>query len=139
MATGFLSSAEVGRFLAFARPEIRDIALELRNLVVATCPGATEKILWGGLSYHDSTRGGPIKGAICQIEVEREQVRLSFIHGVRLKDVDSLLAGDRLSERYLVIDSFDLAPWEVIRTLIKEAAVLDPSTFDSPPDSRNER
>ena len=51
MSTGFLSNAEVEGFLAFARPEIRDIALELRNLVAAVCPSATEKILWGGLSY----------------------------------------------------------------------------------------
>lgn len=116
-STGFLSNAEVEGFLAFARPEIRDIALELRNLVAAVCPSATEKILWGGLSYHNSAKGGPVKGAICQIELERDQVRISFIHGVRLSDPDSWLTGNQMSKRHLAIDSYEQAPWDEIRGL----------------------
>ena len=129
MTAGFLSSAEVEGFLVFARPEIRDIALELRNLVAAACPNATEKILWGGLSYHNSAKGGPVKGAICQIEIERNQVRISFIHGVRLSDPDSWLIGNQMSKRHLAIDSYEHAPWDAIRWLIEEADELDPSTF----------
>jgi hypothetical protein len=132
---GFLSNAEVEGFLAFSRPEIRDIALELRNLISSACPNATEKVLWGGLSYHNSTKGGPVKGAICQIELERDQVRISFIHGARLRDPDSWLTGNQLSKRYLVIDSYEQTPWNAIRSLIEEAAELDPSTFGPLPTS----
>jgi hypothetical protein len=35
------------------------LRFELRNLIALTCPEATERILWGGLSYHDSAKGGP--------------------------------------------------------------------------------
>ena len=129
----FMSNVEVERFLSLKRPEIRDIALELRNLVSSVCPYATERILWGGLSYHDSSKGGPVKGAICQIEIDKKYVRISFIHGARLKDPESLLVGDRLSKRLLLIHDYDGAPWEAIRGLIEEAAALDPSQFGSLP------
>ena len=49
-ASSFLSTVEVERFLSLTRPEVKDIALELRNLVALTCPEPTERILWGGLS-----------------------------------------------------------------------------------------
>ncbi|HLE05214.1 MAG TPA: DUF1801 domain-containing protein [Anaerolineales bacterium] len=125
----FLASAEVDRYLAFAPGPLKEIALELRNMVASVCPEATERILWGGLSYHNSRHGGPVKGAICQIELRRDHVRLSFIHGVRLMDRTSLLGGDRLSKRFLVLKSIEAAPWGEIRQLIEEAARLDPSTL----------
>jgi hypothetical protein len=128
-ASGFLSNVEVERFLSFTRPEVRDIVLELRSLVYSICPYATERILWGGLSYHDSAKGGPVKGAICQIELDRNHVRISFIHGARLRDPESMLVGDQLSKRHLPIVSYERAPWDAIRDLIEEAAALAPSTF----------
>ena len=70
-----------------------------------------------------------MKGAICQIELDGELVRVSFIHGARLRDPYSLLTGERLSKRYVSIDSYEQAPWDQIRNLIEEAAALDPSTF----------
>jgi hypothetical protein len=127
--TGFLTGAEVERFFWLAPPRIKEIALELRNLVAAVCPQATERILWGGLAYHDAAKGGPVKGAICQIEIKRDCVRLSFIHGIRLSDPTSLLEGDRLSKRYVIIESYEQAPWEAITDLVRQASELDPSTF----------
>ena len=87
--SGFLSHVEVERFLSLTCPKSRDIALELRDLIALTCPEATERILWGGLSYHDSAKGGPVKGAICQVELEGDRVRISFLHGARLRDPSS--------------------------------------------------
>jgi hypothetical protein len=129
--------AEVERFLRFARPDLRDIVFELRDIVWRVCPEATERILWGGLSYHLSQKGGPVKGAVCQIELEKDHVLLSFIHGVRLTDPCSLLTGSRKSKRYLVIDSFEDAPWKEILELVKEAAEFDPTSFGSIPDPSN--
>ena len=123
--TSFLPRAEVERFLKFARSDIQDIVFELRDLVWQACPNATERILWGGLSYHLSDKGGPVKGAVCQIEMGMDFVRLSFIHGAWLSDPNSLLVGSRLSKRYLAIESFDGAPWPAIFDLIKEAANLE--------------
>jgi hypothetical protein len=127
----FLTIAEVESFLARVPLDLREIVLELRNVVASVCPEATERILWGGLSYHDSRRGGPVKGAICQIELERDHVRLGFIHGVRLADPNALLQGDRRSKRYVVIRIYDEVPWEALRQLIEEAAKVDFSV--SPP------
>lgn len=129
----YLSSAEVGRFLAFAKPDLKEIVLELRNLVFSLCPHATERILWRGLSYHDAEKGGPVKGAICQIELDQDQVRISFIHGARLHDPEQLLGGERLSKKYLVVKSFEDAPWEAIGKLIEEASALKPSNFGGLP------
>jgi hypothetical protein len=126
---GFRSTAEVERSLSFVASELRDIALELRNVVASACPFATERILWRGLSYHDSRRGGPVKGAICQIELESDHVRLSFVHGARLAHPGLLLRGDRLSKRYVEIRSYDDAPWEALRQLIEGAAKLGRSEW----------
>jgi hypothetical protein len=134
---GFRPYAEIERFLNFAPLQVKEIALELRNLVAAACPQATERIRWGGLSYHDPAKGGPVKGAICQIEIEKDHVRLGFIHGAWLEDPHALLRGRRLSKRYVVVNSYEETPWEAISALIQEAAELDPATF-GPIDSVNE-
>jgi hypothetical protein len=126
---GLLPIADVERLLSYASPETRDIVTELRSLVSSACLHATESILWGSLSYHDSTKGGRVKGAICGIAFRELPLRLTFIHGVRLRDPLHLLHGDKLSLRHVEIPSFDRAPWQAIQELIQEAAALDPNTF----------
>ncbi len=122
----FHSLLEIERFLE-RRPEaLKDIVFELRNLVAEIAPYATERILWGGLSYHDARRGGPVKGGICQIEIHADHVRLSFIHGAFLEDPVGLLQGDRLAKRYVRIESYESAPWEACADLIRASAVFDP-------------
>jgi len=129
--SGFQSTIAIDQYLSLKHSAVRDIVLELRNLVAEVCPQATERILSSGLSYHNAAKGGPVKGAICQIEIESNTVRLSFIHGVRLKDPSSLLRGNRLSKLYLQIDSYEEAPWEEMQKLIEEANALNPSEFGS--------
>ncbi len=128
----FLSTPEVERFLSHIPPGLQDIALELRNMLASICPEATERIIWGALSYHDSAKGGPLRGGICQIELFDDHVRLSFVHGARLEDPHRLLVGNRKSKRYVRIASYEGAPWDAIRGLIQAAARLDPSTFEAP-------
>ena len=131
--SGFQSILDVERFLSNKNRNVVDIALELRNLVAKVCPQVTERILSGGLSYHNATKGGPVKGAICQIELDSDSIRLSFIHGVRLKDPSCLLVGNRLSKLYVKVDSYKEAPWEDIQKLIEEANALNPSEFGTLP------
>jgi hypothetical protein len=128
---GFLSICEVERFLSYFPAEMCDIALELRNIVAEVCPLATERILWGALSYHDPSKGGPVKGAICQVGVDKDKVTLGFIHGVRLSDPEHILGGNRLSKRIVSFDSYATVPWRAIRELLVEAAGLDPSEFEA--------
>jgi hypothetical protein len=127
----FLSILEVEGFLQYKPPHLRDIVLELRNLVASVTPEASERILWKGLSYHDEQRGGPVKAGICQIEIHRDHVRLSFIHGAFLEDPETKLEGDRLAKRYVRLTSYEDTPWEYLRGLIKDSAEFDPSSLPS--------
>jgi hypothetical protein len=106
-------------------PEPRGIVLALRGVVRRTVPDAEETVLWGGLSYHTPWIGGRVKGALCQISAKQGEVRLEFIHGVRLADPMNLLRGDRLSKRYVPIGSSAEAQRPEIVNLIREASTLD--------------
>jgi hypothetical protein len=105
--------------------EHRDIVLALCSAVRRTAPDAEETVLWGGLSYHTPWIGGRVKGALCQITAKRGEVRLEFIHGVRLADPANLLRGDRISKRYVRIDSSAEAQRPEIVDLLREASTLD--------------
>jgi hypothetical protein len=106
-------------------PESREIVLALRDVVRRTVPDAEETVLWGGLSYHTPWIGGRVKGALCQISAKQGEVRLEFIHGVRLADPAGLLRGDRISKRYVPIGSSAEAQRPEIVNLIREASTLD--------------
>jgi hypothetical protein len=124
----FLSLVEVERFIQHKPADLRDVALELRNIVAMVAPEATERILWKGLSYFDPNRGGPVKGGICQIEFHGDHVRLSFVHGAFLEDPHGLLRGNRLAKRYVRLESYDAAPWKQLRDLIESSAAYDSSS-----------
>jgi hypothetical protein len=79
-------------------------------------------------TYHRPKVGGRVKGAVCQIVVEGDRVRLDFIHGIRLTDPCRLLRGDRISKRFVPIEAAEDAVGanrpEIV-ALIVEAAALD--------------
>ena len=119
----------VAAFLNALPPESREIVLALRNMVRRTAPHAEESLLWGSLSYHRPQVGGRVKGAACQIVVKGGQVRLDFIHGVRLTDPCGLLQGHRVSKRFVPIGSVTDAQRPEVTALIREAGALDPAAW----------
>jgi hypothetical protein len=121
--------ADVKTFLDGLSAEARRVVLTLRAVVLRTIPQAEESILWGGLSYHRPDVGGRVKGAVCQIGAKKEQVRLDFIHGIRLTDPSGLLQGHQLSKRVVPIDTVVDAERPEIAALIREAAALDPTAW----------
>jgi hypothetical protein len=123
MATG------VEAFLDALPPDTSQLVLALRDVVRRTVPHVEESLLWGGLSYHRPQVGGRVKGAVCQIGVKGGQVRLDFIHGIRLADPCGLLQGDRLSKRFVPIGTVTDAERPEIVALIQEAATLDPNEW----------
>jgi hypothetical protein len=127
----FHSLQEIEAFLERKPEALKDIVFELLNLVAGIAPYATERILWGGLSYHDANRGGPVRVGICQIEVHADHVRLSFIHGAFLEDPDGLLQGDRLAKRYVWLEAYGSVPWEACADLIRASARFDPASLGS--------
>ena len=120
--TGRLPMGQIVEFLEDQPGHLVEIALELRRIVLAAAPHATETIHWGALSYHDAERGGMVKGGICQISLHRDHVRLSFIHGVRLKDPSGILQGDRKSKRYVPIHSLQEVKSLPLSDMIRYAA-----------------
>jgi len=121
-AVTFLPTREVLRFLEDYPVELAEIVLASRDLVLEHAPHATESLLWGGISYHDASLGGRVKGAICGIGIRRDEVTLAFIHGASLPDPHGLLHGDRKSKRELTLASVKDLANPAIGDLIDAAA-----------------
>jgi hypothetical protein len=78
------------------------------------------------LSYFHQKGGGIIKSGICQIGVYPDHVRLAVIHGVFIPDPHHLFEGTQKYKRFVRIESYDLAPWEILSELILSASRFDP-------------
>jgi hypothetical protein len=119
-----VTNDDLKEFLDGLPVEVRELVLALRKVVRRTIPQAEESVLWDGLSYHRPEVGGRVKGAVCQINAKRSQVRLEFIHGIRLSDPQGLLQGDRKSKRFMPICTVADAQRPEIVALIREAALV---------------
>jgi hypothetical protein len=117
---------EIEAFLQHTPAHLQEIVLELRNLIAEAAPDAAEAIRWGGLSYFHEGRGGIVSAGICQIGLHADHVRLAFIHGAFLTDPRQLLVGTEKYKRFVRIESFDEAPWEYFKELIRASASFDP-------------
>jgi len=119
----------IEKHLEYAVPELRDIVLEIRNIVASFAPDATETRHSRGFSYYHKERGGPVSAGICQIGIFPDHVRLGFIHGAFLPDPEGLLVGEPKYKKHLRIYHFEDAPWEYIRRLIEASSRFDPYTL----------
>ena len=116
-------------FHKFTPLPLQEIVFELRNIIAAVAPDASEVVRWGGLSYFHEGRGGIVSAGICQIGIEKDHVRLAFIHGAYLPDPHKLLTGTRKVKRYVEIVSYETAPWEHLQELITASAEFDPRSL----------
>ncbi len=123
----------IEKYLRQVAPELRDIVLEIRNIVASVAPEATEKQHSRGFSYYFKERGGPVSAGICQIGIFRDHVRLGFIHGEFLPDPQGMLVGEPKYKKHLRIYHYDDAPWEYLRGLIQASARFDPYTLKMRP------
>ena len=126
-----LPTRRVERYLEYVPPTQHDIVLELRSLIVSVAPGVTESLRRTGLSYYFKERGGPVSAGLCQIGLHADHVRLAVIHGAFLPDPCHLLNadGDRLYKRYVALHSYEQAPLEALRDLLRASAQFDPYTL----------
>ena len=115
--------------LQFIRSDLRDIVLEIRNIVVSVAPEATERQHSRGFSYYYKERGGPVSAGICQIGIFPDHIRLGFIHGAFLPDPKGLLMGDPKYKKHLRIYHYEDAPWDYMRKLIEASSRFDPYTL----------
>jgi hypothetical protein len=121
----WVTQADLKTFLIALAPETRQLVSALRNVVRCMVPHAEESLVWGSLSYHRPQVGGRVKGAVCQIVARGGQVRLDFIHGIRLADPCGLLQGDGVSKRFVPIGTIADAECPEVGALVREAAALD--------------
>ena len=130
----FLPTPLLERRLDRCPAHLRDLVFELRNLIAAVSPDVTETVLWDGLAYFNPKMGGPIKGAICQITILRDHVRLAFVRGAFLPDPKGLLEGKgrRKYKRHVTLRSYDAAPWTYLRDLVSSSVRLDPYKLRTP-------
>jgi hypothetical protein len=120
-----LPIAVIEKFLFRVKPDLRDIVLELRNLIAEAAPQAHEEIRHHSLSYYYEKQGGPVSAGICGIGIYVDHVRLIFIHGYFLPDPEGLLEGERKYMRYVKLTYFESAPWKALKELISESSRLD--------------
>ncbi|OGO60536.1 MAG: hypothetical protein A2032_01400 [Chloroflexi bacterium RBG_19FT_COMBO_49_13] len=119
----------IEKYLQFIQPGLRDIVLEIRNIVTSVSPHATESQHSRGFSYYHKQRGGPVSAGICEIGIFRDHVRLGFVHGAFLPDPQGLLVGEPKYKKHLRIYNYDEAPWEYMKELIVASSRFDPYTL----------
>jgi len=124
-----VQEADPKALLGTMSPEVRELVSVLRGVIRRTAPQTEETVLWGGLSYHRPEVGGRVKGAVCQIVAKRGEVRLDFIHGIRLADPGGLLQGKLVSKRFIPIRAVADAARPEVAALIREAAAQNPATW----------
>jgi len=71
---------DIEHYLAHLPTELQDIVLELRSIIASIAPTATETIHRKGFTYYYAERGGLVSAGICQINLQRDHIRLAFIH-----------------------------------------------------------
>jgi hypothetical protein len=126
-----LSTRQIEKYLQsqVVPPELRDIVMELRSIIVSVAPNATETFHRTGIKYYAAERGGPVSAGICQINLQPDHVRLAFIHGAFLPDPKGLLEGEPKYKRYVKVYSYDHAPWDDLKDLIVSSSRFDPYTL----------
>lgn len=126
----------VAAFLRLLSPEVRPVVVDLRQLVRAAAPEATETAVWGALSYHLAFLGGRVKGAVCQICARGRRVELGFVHGALLPDPKGLLQGSGKSKRVVRVDEMRRLDRPRLVALVRHAVEIRPDTAVA---SREER
>jgi hypothetical protein len=127
-----LTNIEIKRFLAHYPPELQEIFMEVRDLVIHAVPDVRERFNFGGIAYFrpdGPDGGGPLKTGICHIAVKDNQVQVGFWHGAFLPDPDNILVGNQKAKRLINLDDYDRVPWEPLESAIQAAAEFDPRTL----------
>jgi hypothetical protein len=97
---------DVYEFLVDSHPGLAELALWVREVVVAGEPDLTERVYrgWDGVGFRH-----PDGGYVCAIYPrERDQeVRLLFEHGARLDDPEGLLEGAGSQTRFIRVRERD--------------------------------
>ncbi len=122
-----LPSKTLSQHLLTESAPTRKLVRTLRKTILSAAPSATEAIKFHVLCYfHNDSFFRSIGGNICMIELKKNQVLLSFIHGAALPDPHRLLYGSGKNKRFMKIPDHAAATSKNTVALIKAAAKLRP-------------
>jgi hypothetical protein len=97
---------DVHDFLMESHPGLADLALWVREAVLAGEPDLTERVYpgWDGIGFRH-----PDAGYVCAIypREQEQEVRLLFEHGARLQDREGLLEGTGSQTRFIRVGERD--------------------------------
>lgn len=113
-------SADVSTLLSDFPDDVRAIARQLREAILAAYPEADEKVRfgWGNITY--SLTGG-MKDSFCSLAPHEDRVNVYFQMGVELPDPDGLMEGAGKKMRHVKVRTLDLAGSNAILELIRAA------------------
>ena len=113
--------SDVEQFFKKYEPDVRDIALKLREVVLKTVPDATEKLYtgWSNVGY---SHGSGMKSQFCAIAPMKDRVNFYFMRGIDLPDPKAMLEGTGKGMRHVKVRTLKEANSRALKTLVKEAA-----------------
>jgi hypothetical protein len=105
-------------FLAERHGAVMELALWVRDVVLAAEPDLTERVYrgWDGIGFRH-----PDAGYVCAIFPQPDHVRLLFEHGVRLTDPGGLLEGDGTQTRHVPLRGPDERAVPALAELVRDA------------------
>jgi len=126
-------------FLATASPEVRNLAMRLRELLLDLAPDAEEELVtWSKMICYGY--GPKYDDKICGIAVYKNYVSLNINRGTELPDPAGLMEGAGKVHRHIKVPSPELIGSRPLRTLLKSAvAATRLRRGESQPGSRQKR
>ena len=109
----------VDAWIAILSPRLREIAQELRALIMATDPQLSEAIKWGNPCYEK-------KGKVCYLAaISNDYVNLGFWNGAALTDPQGLIEGTGAKMRHVKVRSMQEIRHDQFTSWVREAVALN--------------
>jgi len=120
MANTKTGDPAVDTFLKGYSPQVREIAVRAREVILSVMPDATEKVYpgWKVIQYG---AGADMKSVFAAISPQRERVNLGLANGAGLPDPEGLLEGTGVGIRHVKLTSPEAASAPAVRTLVQGA------------------
>lgn len=116
------ATTELTSLLSAYSPAVREVALELRGVILSAIPGAREMVDAAGrvIGYGF---GSGYKDLICTIILSKTGVKLGMVGGAALPDPTELLQGSGKKHRYVLLNTLSDLRRPGLKQLLKAATV----------------
>lgn len=118
-----MANITIEEFLEQSAPEVRDLALRARELILEEFPEATVKV-WPGWKMIGFGTGPGMADLVCGIGPLKSRINLVFARGASLPDPEGLLEGTSAKGRHVKISDRERLESPAIRALLKHAFAL---------------